>query len=90
MHSMKALYDNGDPKGTRILTTSIYSLPEVDRIWPGVGYNKIPIDPIFYLLMEDYTFLQLSEVADDRDARAWCAVCPAVGISAAHEPHAPF
>ena len=30
------------------------NLPQVDRIWLWVHYNKIPIYPIFYLLQGDY------------------------------------
>ena len=32
----------------------MYSSPEVDEIWLWVYYNKIPIDPIFYVLNGDY------------------------------------
>ena len=33
---------------------TIYSPPEVDRIWLWVYDNKMPIYPIFYLLKGDY------------------------------------
>ena len=33
----------------------VSSLPQVDRIWLWVYYNKIPIYPIFYLLQGDYS-----------------------------------
>ena len=29
-------------------------VPLKDRIWIWIYYNKIPIDPIFYLLKGDY------------------------------------
>ena len=34
---------------------SVYSPPEVDRIWVWEYYNEGPIYPIFYLLKGDYT-----------------------------------
>ena len=30
-------------------TTIVYSPPKVDNIWLWASYNKIPINPIFYL-----------------------------------------
>ena len=37
--------------------------PEVDRIWLWVNYfNKMPINPVFYLLKGDYKALEFREV----------------------------
>ena len=38
------------------MSVRVYSPPSVDRIWHWVYYIEIPIDPIFYLLQEDYGF----------------------------------
>ena len=37
-----------------IAVTNTYSPPQVERIWLWVYYNKIPIQPIFYLLKGAY------------------------------------
>ena len=40
---------------TKILQAqNTYSPPEVDGIWLGVYYSKLPIYPIFYLREGDY------------------------------------
>ena len=39
--------------GFRVGDLRVCILPEVDRIWLWVFYNKIPIYPIFYLLKGD-------------------------------------
>ena len=39
-------------------SASGHSPPQVDRIWLGVYYSKIPIYPIFYLLKGDYMLLR--------------------------------
>ena len=38
---------------------SSYSPPQVDRRWPWVRYNKIPIYPIFYLLKGDSIIIRV-------------------------------
>ena len=45
------------------LRITVYSPPEVDRIWLWVYYNKIPLYPIFYLLKGDCRILGMDGVS---------------------------